>query len=99
MFIKQAIEDKENEKKIQSNREFNLSIDLLREKLLHNEFLKNKTLSFASKFLAGFDQKSVEEVKESISREKPNLSLRQVLERVNNFVDCMKEDGEELKLK
>ena len=92
MFVKQAIEDKENEKKIESNKEFNLSIDMLREKLLHSEFLKNKTLSFVSKFMAGFDQRGIEEVKESISREKPNVSLREVLERVNKFLESTKEE-------
>ena len=60
IFVKQAIEDKENEKKLESNKEFNLSIDILRDRLLQNEFLKNKTLSFVSKFIAGFDQKSID---------------------------------------
>lgn len=68
MAVKQAIEDKENEKKFQANREINLSIDILREKLLHNEFLKNKTLSFVSKFIAGFDKKNLEDIKPTLSR-------------------------------
>lgn len=43
-----------------------MNIDVLRERLLRNEFLKNKAFSFASKFIAAFDAKNIADVKTTL---------------------------------
>lgn len=55
MYEKQAIEDFENEKKGYQNSSETMNIDILRERLLQNEMLKNKTFSFVTKFLSAFN--------------------------------------------
>lgn len=92
MHDKQTIEDLQLEKKGQEKSQSSVSIDLLREKLLHNERLKNKTFNLAAKFLAGFDGKNANNIKQRISRDKPNRSLKQILEKVNKFLDSLEKE-------
>lgn len=69
-----------------------MSIDLLRENLLKNEFLKNKALAYSGKFIAAFDGKTLGQVNNQLDRETPHLSLKEALERVNSFLNEMAKD-------
>lgn len=89
MYDKQAIEDIENEKKGNQNLSKSMNIDLLREKLIHNEMLKNKTFSFVTKFLSAFDNKNINQIKQTNSREKPDLSLKEALSKVNKYLGVL----------
>jgi hypothetical protein len=63
MHEKQAIEDIENEKKGQYKSAVTMNIDILRERLLQNEMLKNKTFSFVTKFLSAFNNQNIKQTK------------------------------------
>ena len=63
MYNKQTIEDLEMEKKGHHNLVNSMNVDLLRERLICNEMLKNKTFSFVTKFLSAFDNKNINHVK------------------------------------
>jgi hypothetical protein len=51
--------------------------------------LKNKTFSFVTKFLSAFDNKNINQIKQKISREKPDLSLKEALSKVNKYMGVL----------